>query len=176
MAETAVREAREEISRAMARSPAWFGSRFAVGGQSDQLEPSLAQGSGILRRRKDGTSPRASWCCRAACARATASLCLAFAARGRLEARALDCSGGSAGFVVLCRIPTTLDSRTALFMRSSPRVQGRRWESRTGRPATTRRRPGRREAPSAHSGTEREVESATAAPRPRRAASAAVSD
>ena len=114
MAETAVREAREEISRAMARSPS-PGSDLNSQSVASRVsfEPSLAQGSwdpaktqgrdfakGVLVlscgvRTRDGQS-----------------LLVRFAARdGKLEARALDCSGGSAGYVVLCRIPD--DASTA---------------------------------------------------------------
>ena len=155
MAETAVREAREEISRAMARSPS-PGSDLDSQSVASRIsfEPSLAQGSwdpaktqgrdfakGVLVlscgvRTRDGQS-----------------LLVRFAARdGRLEARALDCSGGSAGFVVLCRIPdnASTQEQRSLCEKLASSTTGSRWQSSAGRPATTRRRPGRLEAPSAH--------------------------
>lgn len=100
-AETAVAEAHQEFERAMARSPSPESSVMSSPDRSlaqGSWEPSKAAGrdfaKGVLVlscgvRTRDGSS-----------------LLVRFSTlNDRLEARALDCSGGAAGVVVLCAVP-----------------------------------------------------------------------
>ena len=146
MAETAVREARGDFKGHGSES--W--SRSDLDSQSVAsrlLQPRSRRAPGILRRRKDGTSPRACWCCRVACARGTASRCSAVRRSRRQAGLRRWTLGRVCGFCgVVPHSGQRLTQEQRSYVRSSRATTGRRWQSSAGRPATTRRRRGRREA------------------------------